>query len=33
MRNFDALPLGDLPDGLAFKRLDLFAVEDECHRF
>src|SRR6476646_3636981 len=31
-RNFDALPLGDLPDGLARQRLDVLAVEREFHR-
>src|SRR5262249_21267390 len=33
MRNVDALKLGDLPDGLAIKCHDLFAVQDELHRF
>src|SRR5262249_33801708 len=33
MRNVDALTLGDLPDGLAIKCHDLFAVQDELHRF
>src|SRR5262252_4940053 len=32
MRNVYALTLGDLPDRLAFKRLDLFAVEEEFQR-
>ena len=33
MRNVDSLTLGDLPDRLTIKCLDLFAVEDEFHRF
>ena len=32
MRDLDAEALGNLPDGLAVQRLDLFAVEDELHR-
>ncbi len=33
MRNLDAFALGDLPDRLAFMRVDLTAIEHEGHAF